>query len=348
MEAILFEILSTQAKSYRFFDMIKLIHSWLVRIEDVTYTVDNNFNIIVEKGGKKEKPLYACHTDTVHNICSKYSVREYKDKKGRACVTSSCGIGGDDKCGIYIGLKLLQSPEIKNIRVIFFANEEVGFVGSNNIDDSHLQGITFAIQGDRKGSGDIIDYTSKRFDKRIALINKRFGYKKAIGSVTDVISLHTDNRLNVSVMNVSVGYYNPHTKNEYIILSELYNAYHYIHAVFEALQYEKRFQKIYKPTVSSWDSYYYGGGLSYAAGGSSYAGGVYGYGTEKTRKRQVAAQIYYVVDASNLSDIELASKVFRETNISYFPSVVVIKRVRKLVKELRYSDAIGKITNIML
>ena len=82
-------------------------------------------------------PCVISHTDTVHNIDTinireemlintqgeeKLSYKAYNDEG------NPTGIGGDDKCGVFACLTLLQ--ELPNVKAAFFVSEETGCHGS--------------------------------------------------------------------------------------------------------------------------------------------------------------------------------------------------------------------------
>ncbi|VYT94837.1 Uncharacterised protein [Parabacteroides merdae] len=56
---------------------------------------------------------------------------------------------------------------------------------------------------------------------------RRYGYKPAQGLATDVAALKR-NGLEVSCVNLSCGYYEPHTDNEYTILADLCKCYRFV------------------------------------------------------------------------------------------------------------------------
>jgi len=112
---------------------------------------------------------------------------------------------------------------------MFFSNEEVGRIGSSKVDMEFFSDCGFLLQGDRRGSGDIIcdSICSKDFLDLLELVGASFGYSKGIGSYTDVTKL-SERNVGVSCANLSIGYYNAHMDSEYTIWEELLNARYYI------------------------------------------------------------------------------------------------------------------------
>ncbi len=96
------------------------------------YQIDEIGNIYVTKGEISDQEFYPCvvaHTDTVHPIDS-INIREeeLKDSKGNLSFSlkayndegNPTGIGGDDKCGVFACLQLLE--EFDTIKVAFFVS----------------------------------------------------------------------------------------------------------------------------------------------------------------------------------------------------------------------------------
>lgn len=185
---------------------------------NVSYKTDEIGNIIVEKGNPLY-PCFCCHMDTIHKITKKHKVREQKTKNDTLW-TSPTGIGGDDKCGIWACLKLLQ--ELQDVKVVFFAQEECGQIGANNIELEEFDDCCFICELDRLGNDDlIVDYigmptTSMNFeDDLVDVIPKKDKWELAEGFITDVMVLF-ERGIQISVMNMSCGYYHPHMKNEVV------------------------------------------------------------------------------------------------------------------------------------
>lgn len=184
-------------------------------IKNHKWSMDSYGNITVTSSGKKEVPAFCCHLDTVH-----------KDAPAITCIDNNVlvsfndhGVGGDDKCGIVACLELLRKVPCK---VIFFREEERGCIGSSRYDTSSLRDNLYLIEIDRKGASDLIfnsggsQLCSEQFKTAIKAIFS--DYKAAQGICTDVNVLGD---ANINMMNISCGYYNPHTKKEYVVLNDL-------------------------------------------------------------------------------------------------------------------------------
>lgn len=212
--------------------MVKFITAELGRM-NVSYTRDNYGNIYAVKGNNESYPCIVSHTDEVHRrrtgTYSSYLVGnsmivgyDHKNKK----IT---GIGADDKNGIWICLKCLE--EFKVMKCAFFVQEEIGCVGSSHADMTFFTDCRFVVQCDRKGNRDIItrihgtEICSPDFLKRIT--PEKYGYRPEHGLNTDVYALK-NRGLELSCINLSCGYYQPHTDNEYTIIEDLYKCYRFV------------------------------------------------------------------------------------------------------------------------
>ncbi len=258
-------ILGIQSTSRNFKEMYDFLYKEIQTIPGVTLYYDGAQNLYAVKG-KGPYPAFACHTDTVHPIRDGYKIHRmepshvwfaYYEKDGKLQPT---GIGGDDKCGIFICLKLLE--KLENVKCFFFSDEEIGCVGSAASDKTFLKDCKWVIQCDRKHSFDIIvngagtRLCSEEFEKDLAEIGEKFGYKPTNGSVTDVVQLKESGDLEVSAVNISVGYWNPHSKSERIVESEVIKALDFCLAAADKLDkvYPHKHEKVYvKPTrYKSW------------------------------------------------------------------------------------------------
>ena len=148
------------------------------------------------------------------------------------------GLGADDKNGIWIALKCLQ--RYGSIKCCFFVQEEVGCIGSSKCDMDFFSDCRFVLQCDRRGGSDLIpniggwtELASKEF---LDAINyEAFGYKTTTGMMTDVEALK-NRGLEVSALNMSCGYYRPHTDEEYTKKTELYGCLGLVQHIIETCQ----------------------------------------------------------------------------------------------------------------
>ena len=133
-------------------------------------------------------------------------------------------IGADDKCGVAIAMELYETFGDK-VSLLFTIGEETGGIGISGFDKTLLKQCTYAIIPDRKGGQDIIgshnDYCTKEFEEHITGFLAEFWYSPAHGvwSDCDEISEH------INCFNLSCGYYNAHSSNEYVNIDEFENCY---------------------------------------------------------------------------------------------------------------------------
>ena len=220
------ELYRISSPSGREFKMVNYIDKKLRTLGATTYR-DKFNNLYATKGDSLTYPCIVAHTDEVHNTKPKgFAVKQLGDMligfNTRTSVFS--GIGADDKNGIWIALKCFEIFD--DIKAAFFVSEEIGCVGSSGADMTFFYDCRFVIQCDRKGNSDFIseasgvELCSKDFVKDSNL--KAFRYKEAKGAMTDVMELKYNN-LKISACNISCGYYNPHTSEEYTNLKDLGN-----------------------------------------------------------------------------------------------------------------------------
>lgn len=164
--------------------------------------------------------LLTAHMDTVH----KSSVEvfyEYVNEKGHHVLASPQGIGGDDRCGVYMILDIIKEHKCS---VLFCEDEEIGGIGSRNfcktkfIDD--LSNMKYMIELDRANANDAVFYDcdNPEFTK---FIEDNTGYKETYGTFSDISNLAP--ACGVAAVNFSCGYYHAHTLGEEVVVEEMLN-----------------------------------------------------------------------------------------------------------------------------
>lgn len=182
-------------------------------------------NVIAQDGflyaKGKDKVCVTAHMDTVHKEPIKTF---YEYKKGKHHIISSPqGIGGDDRCGVYMILKLLENGLRPTI--LFCEDEEIGcvgsekFVGTKFIKD--LEKMYFLIELDRRGGDNIVFYEDAN-EEWHNFVEDITGLYEETGSFTDICTLSP--ACGISSVNIGCGYYNAHTLDEYVILEEMENS----------------------------------------------------------------------------------------------------------------------------
>jgi len=207
-------------------DNEKLMFLFLVKeLESIgiPYTVDQSGNIIIHKGQQKNRPCFVSHMDTVHYWVNPIKVEKY-DSSDHIYLTSEDGIGGDDKCGIFICLELLK--RLDSVSVVFFSREEVGGDGSHGINLKEFTECNSIIGIDRWGNSDYINKYSGRnttsvdFENALFDVLLKYEYLPTHGLMTDSLILF-NRGVGIPCINISCGYYQHHTVEEYIDTNEV-------------------------------------------------------------------------------------------------------------------------------
>lgn len=158
--------------------------------------------------------LLVAHMDTVHKEPVKLIT--YSDDGNK--ISSPQGIGGDDRCGIYMILDIITKH---NCSVLFVEDEEIGCIGAGKfVSHDYVQDLEFnyIIELDRKGSKDAVFYEcdNPEFEK---FVTEGGDWETAPGLFTDICTLAP--KLGCAAVNLSCGYYCAHTDKEYVILPEM-------------------------------------------------------------------------------------------------------------------------------
>lgn len=159
--------------------------------------------------------LLVAHLDTVHHKATKKEDLRYNLES--MAVGSINGIGGDDRCGVYMIFEIIKKF---NCSVVFCEDEEIGMVGANKFAKSALAkslSFNYIIEFDRKGNNDAVFYDcdNPEFED---FITKEF-FKTAYGTFTDICKIAP--ALKCAAVNLSCGYYKAHTVSEYVVLPEM-------------------------------------------------------------------------------------------------------------------------------
>jgi di/tripeptidase len=207
---------------------------------DIKCSKDAKGNVYLIKGNLDADEHYPCvvaHLDTVHT-----DQEQLVDSRGRIELKESyasgkrklkgmdplrkvpTGIGGDNKCGVYIALKMMLEFEV--IKGAFFVEEEIGMKGSKVADDSFFKDVGYAIQFDAPTRNwfsarlmGVKLWNDVFFNDLFPLLEK-FGVDNITEAdpFTDVLQIRKKYGLCCAVF--PTGYYNQHSKDEYVIPEE--------------------------------------------------------------------------------------------------------------------------------
>lgn len=212
--------------------------------------------------------LLVAHLDTVHK---QIPTDIYYDSE-QDVMWSPQGIGGDDRCGVYIILKILENFKPY---VLFTEDEEKGCIGATKTVSTIIQpDVKFIVEVDRRGSDDCVFYDCDNKDFQAYI--ETFGFKTAIGTYSDIVTLSDE--WEIASVNLSSGYYREHTTNEIIKINELEETYNRLKDILLddennkiSFDYQKKKyipQAPYKPEKASKKKkkYRYGDGEEYEDG----------------------------------------------------------------------------------
>ena len=266
---LLKEVLSVPTVTYKEEKMVQYLTDWLQK-NNIEYYTDVHNNVYATKKVTEELPenfyfpLVISHTDTVHNLDSinvveeqlpdaqdniKLSLKAYNDKG------HPTGIGGDDKCGVFACLTLLA--EMPYLKAAFFVSEETGCHGSRKSDPNFFENVGYGIQFDAPENWMITEFcfgtrlftrNSEFFQKCDRVLNESFEKKEYMRHpYTDVQALKE--KYDFQCINFSIGYYNYHTKDEYVVVDDVFNGIDAGKKMIESLGYTK-YKLINKPSKS--------------------------------------------------------------------------------------------------
>ena len=155
--------------------------------------------------------LLVAHMDTVH----RQPVEQICYSADGAVTMSPQGIGGDDRCGVWMILQILHTA---SCHVLLCEDEEIGCVGAKKFTRGSLRPqVNYIVELDRRGSNDAVFYRcdNPEFEDFVT----SFGFETANGSCSDISYIAP--YLETAAVNISCGYYCEHQRHEYIHLEEM-------------------------------------------------------------------------------------------------------------------------------
>ena len=174
---------------------------------------------VYAKGNGKCPILLTAHMDTVHKETVK-EIEEFENEHGTV-LSSPQGIGGDDRCGIWMIYKIVTTTKYRP-SILLCEDEEIGGVGSEKFVKTgyvkDLESLKYLVELDRANDNDAVYYDCGNEDFMV-YIEKTIGYKEAYGSFSDIG--HLSPACDKASVNLSCGYYKQHTLQEYVVLEEM-------------------------------------------------------------------------------------------------------------------------------
>lgn len=233
------QLYSIHSPSKREKKMRKFIRKAIYGIGDnISMHTDSVGNLYVKRGEADTYPCIVAHMDQVQDMHEKdFTVLRCKNVLLGYSPSAGAqrGLGADDKNGIWVAMQCIKRYPV--IKAAFFVGEEIGCVGSSSAEMDFFSDCRFVLQCDRRGSSDLItnaggvELCSDGFVE--AIRPELFGYHQTHGLTTDVMQLK-ENGLNVSAVNISCGYYEPHTDAEYTRIDELDNCLAFVEHIIES------------------------------------------------------------------------------------------------------------------
>ena len=267
---LLKSVLSVPTATHREDKLVEFICSWL-KEKNIDYYIDEMLNIYATKQTDANIEYFPCvvsHTDTVHGLnpinvveeMLKNSQGEFKaslkayDDNGRPT-----GIGGDDKAGVFACMQILE--DLPNVKAAFFVAEETGCHGSNIADPEFFANVGYAIQFDAPENWMVTEYCwgQQLFDRESEFFKTCDGIltdgvgeslEYLVHPYTDVFSLR--GKFDFSCINISIGYYDYHSRDEYVVIEDVSNGIEMGKKMIETLGCELHFKEKGRQKAPRW------------------------------------------------------------------------------------------------
>ncbi len=224
-----------------------LIRDYIIEFahnNDIEFEVDSKGNVYLTKGVDRMTlgeyyPCVVSHIDTVHRShidLIEQNIRLDVVDKGNGDLIAynpltglQTGIGGDDKCGVFVCLSLFLEMDI--LKGAFFVEEEIGMLGSKEADREFFKNVGYAIQFDAPSANWITEVCSgvkifdPEFKNKIKTVLSEGGYTKFSNDpFTDVNQL--SQKFDFNCLNLGCGYYEQHRDSEYVVVDEVMKSLH--------------------------------------------------------------------------------------------------------------------------
>lgn len=196
------------------------IHNLIGHFKKEQLDFDEHGNVFVGfNKDNKGSPILVSHMDNV----LKGAREPVLSIDGRYMMGRSVGIGFDDKAGIIANIELFNRFKGK-VRIVFTTDEEVGGISAGKLDPSRIADAKYMIELDRRNGHDLIQHSgsTRLCSDEFALMIESYGFKRATGTFTDV-NRFKEKCPKIEMCNLSIGYYNAHSDNEYLDIDEFNN-----------------------------------------------------------------------------------------------------------------------------
>lgn len=199
--------------------------------------------------------LLVAHLDTVHSKLPNIILYD----KDQNTVSSPNGIGGDDRCGVYMIFEIIKKF---NCSVLFCEDEEDGGIGANKFvktDLARTLDFNYIIEFDRANANDAVFYSCDNYDFE-KFITRDF-YKINYGTYSDICDIAPV--IGCAAVNLSCGYYKAHTKDEYVVLSDMENSIKAACDILARTTQNDKFEYVEYFEYGAWNGYGYNGFIDY-------------------------------------------------------------------------------------
>lgn len=284
--------------------------------EYVKSRLGNHGKVIARDGFVYHKgtfPVLLCaHMDTVHDELPRTLVY------ANGTLSSPQGIGGDDRCGIYMIFNILKKYDCS---VLFLEDEEIGCVGARKFTLSSIcqnikkeNNLKYIIEFDRKDCNHAVTYDcdNKEFD---AFITKEF-FKKEYGTCSDISYIAPE--LGIAAVNLSCGYYKEHNLEEWVNLQEMERV---ITETMKILERTKGLEKPFEYIKNKNPYGRYGYGWDYGYDDDYYLSGRYnGYygGYYNTKNKEKKFMFNYYMNSGLICKVPVTANSKEEAHYKFF------------------------------
>lgn len=208
------------------------------------YKVENKEGFLYAKGDVPV--LLVAHMDTVHRQLPT-TIKEIDGK-----ISSPQGIGGDDRCGIFIIMNIIKKLHCS---VVLCEDEEIGGIGARKFANSEFISqldVNYIIEFDRMNANDAVFYSCDN-PNFTDFVTDGTGFKTAFGTFSDISVIAPVAK--IAAVNLSCGYYRAHTADEYVVYDEMMSTIQAAEALIETEC--GKFEYIPKKQLSIWDNHNY-------------------------------------------------------------------------------------------
>lgn len=196
------------------------------------WEVDPRGNVYVTKGkliNGERYPCVAAHTDSVH-VPQRVEIVE---RNGKIIALDEdkhqCGLGGDDKAGIFEALEVIEANTV--MKGAFFVSEECGCEGSRECNEDWFVNVGYVMEFDSP-CDDILTYTCQGvqlFPDEGEFIDIALPIFKQFGATNWQHHPYTDacvlkRKFDFPCLNLPAGYFRMHSPQEYVLPKAVENA----------------------------------------------------------------------------------------------------------------------------